>query len=81
MTTLRQDWCSFTKELNVAEMKNEDEVDARGVTRHVLCGVQGCCPTVEVNHNTGKVIIKDDFGGTVTLTKDEWCDALQKVKL
>lgn len=61
--------------------KNEDEADARNVKRVFLCGVQGCCPSVEVNHDTGKVVIKDDFGGTVTLTKEEWIDAQRKVEV
>lgn len=29
----------------------------------------GCCPTVEIEHNT--VLIKDDYGGKVTLTPEE----------
>lgn len=65
----------------MAKTKSEDEVDARGVEKFILCGVQGCCPTMEVNHDTGKVVINDDFGGTVTLTKNELRDALQKAKL
>lgn len=27
-----------------------------------------CCPTIEFNKDTNSVIIKDDFGGKVTLT-------------
>lgn len=33
-----------------------------------LCQM-GCCPTVEVVNNN--VVIKDDFGGTVSLTKEQ----------
>ena len=31
---------------------------------------RGCCPTVEFD--TDSVIIKDDFGGKVTLTTDQF---------
>lgn len=48
------------------------------VTRTKLCGVQGCCPTVEVYSN--KVVIIDDDGGKVTLTKEQ-CKDLVKVDL
>ena len=41
-----------------------------------LCGVQGCCPTVEISEN--EVVIKDDFGGKVTLTKAQWDELLAK---
>ena len=64
----------------MAETKSEDAVGVRGVIKYTLCGVQGCCPTVEVNHDAGKIVIKDDLGGTVTLTKDEWRDAQQQVR-
>lgn len=38
-----------------------------------LCGVQGCCPTVDfTNHD--KVIIADDFGGRVQLTREQWTE-------
>lgn len=43
-----------------------------------LCGVQGCCPTVEVS---GNVVITDDFGGRATLTKAQWKEAVKKVIL
>lgn len=41
-----------------------------------LCGTQGCCPTVEISDN---VVIADDFGGKVTLTKAQWKEAVNKV--
>lgn len=41
-----------------------------------LCAVNGCCPTVTVNPNM--VVIEDDFGGKVQLTKDQWNDLKQK---
>lgn len=51
------------------------------VTRIQLCGVQGCCPTVEIHHDADKVVIVDDGGGKVTLTKEQWREALTKAKV
>lgn len=51
------------------------------VTRIQLCGVQGCCPTVEIHHSSDKVIITDDDGGKVTLTKEQWREAFAKVNV
>ncbi len=51
------------------------------VTRVQLCGVQGCCPTVEIYHDSDTIIITDDNGGKITLTKKQWREALTKVKL
>lgn len=51
------------------------------VTRIHLCGVQGCCPTVEIHHGSDKVVIVDDDGGKVTLTKEQWREALVKVNV
>lgn len=51
------------------------------VTRIQLCGVQGCCPTVEIHHGSDKVVIADDDGGKVTLTKEQWREALAKVNV
>lgn len=51
------------------------------ITRIQLCGVQGCCPTVEIHHDFDKVVIIDDDGGKVTLTKEQWRDALTKAKV
>ena len=36
-----------------------------------LCGVQGCCPTVDFT-NPEKVVLADDFGGKVQLTREQW---------
>jgi len=58
--------------------KNNAEVN---VTRIKLCGVQGCCPIVEIHHGSDKVVIIDDGGGKVTLTKEQWREALAKVKV
>lgn len=44
----------------------------------ILCGVQGCCPTVEFKER--EVIIKDDFGGRVKLNKDQWNDLVKRFK-
>jgi len=51
------------------------------VIRIQLCGVQGCCPTVEIHHGSDKVVITDDDGGKVTLTKEQWQEALVKVNV
>lgn len=36
-----------------------------------LCGVQGCCPTVDFT-NPQEVVFRDDHGGVVRLTSEEW---------
>lgn len=41
----------------------------RGVV--TLCGSQGCCPTVDFTDKR-KVLLKDDHGGQVRLTRKEW---------
>lgn len=38
-----------------------------------LCGVQGCCPTVDFT-DPQKVVLKDDFDGQIQLTQDQWQD-------
>lgn len=43
-----------------------------------LCGVQGCCPTVELG--TDEIVLRDDFGGTVRLTKPQWTDLVIRVQ-
>ncbi len=37
-----------------------------------LCGVQGCCPTVEISKDD--VVIRDDDGGQVKLTKAQFAE-------
>lgn len=59
-----------------------DILDSKpNVKRIQLCGVQGCCPTVEIHRGSDKVIITDDDGGKVTLTKEQWREALAKVNV
>lgn len=43
-----------------------------------MCGVQGCCPTVE--RDADKVIFRDDFGGKVVLTIEQWDDLVSRIK-
>jgi hypothetical protein len=38
-----------------------------------LCGVQGCCPTIDFT-DSENVVLKDDFGGTVKLTREQWAE-------
>ena len=38
-----------------------------------LCGVQGCCPTIDFT-DPEKIVMRDDFGGKVQLTHDQWQD-------
>ncbi|MFZ3073912.1 MAG: hypothetical protein WA093_02150 [Minisyncoccales bacterium] len=42
-----------------------------------LCGVNGCCPTIDFA-NPLKVTLRDDFGGMVRLTRDQWQDLKAK---
>ncbi len=60
---------SLKKEGN---MKNIPEV---GTVK--LCGVQGCCPTIDFT-DPQKIVLKDDFGGQVQLTQDQWVDLKAK---
>lgn len=46
-----------------------------------LCGVRGCCPQVAVYREEDKVVLTDDYGGQVTLTKAQWRDALIRAKI
>ena len=42
-----------------------------------LCGTQGCCPTVDFS-DPSKVVLKDDLGGHVELTRKQWQDLKTK---
>lgn len=60
-------------------MKKQDNQANRTQIR--LCGTSGCCPTVEINHGENKIVITDDNGGKVTLTKEQWREALARAKV
>jgi hypothetical protein len=64
----------------MAEMpdSNKSQLNARYIQ---LCGVQGCCPVVAIHDDLDQIIITDDFGGKVTLTKEQWREALIKVQV
>jgi len=55
-----------------------EEMNRRPLQVVTLCGVQGCCPTLEVQEDGG-VIIRDDFGGNVRLNHQEWNDLKEKI--
>jgi len=59
------------------EKINDSDIN---VTSIKLCGVQGCCPTIDIYHSLDKITIIDDKGGNVTLTKAQWLEAVIKVK-
>ena len=52
-------------------MTTQQHTFEKGVVQ--LCGVLGCCPTVDFTDPT-KIILKDDFGGQVQLTREQWVD-------
>lgn len=39
-------------------------MDSKTLT--ILCGTQGCCPTIEVTDDVA--LVKDDFGDTVKMS-------------
>ena len=49
----------------------QDLVNNKGkkFKQFTLCGVNGCCPTLEINGSD--FILKDDFGGKITLNKKQ----------
>jgi len=57
-----------------------NDTDTR-ITCIQLCGVQGCCPTVEIHYGSNKIVITDDDGGKVTLTKEQWREAFANVNV
>ncbi|MEK7568651.1 MAG: hypothetical protein AAB497_00885 [Patescibacteria group bacterium] len=54
------------KSKNTRVSKNE-----RGDKVITLCGVSNCCPTVTIDRG-GNHVIKDDFGGSVVLSKEQF---------
>lgn len=52
--------------------------EGTGVKRVVLCGVQGCCPTVEFTSEG--VVITDDGGGSVSLLREQWRELVELIK-
>lgn len=40
------------------------------------CGVQGCCPTVELIDD--QVMLKDDFGNVAKMNKAQWMSLAQQ---
>lgn len=42
-----------------------------------LCGVFGCCPTVDFT-DPKVVVLKDDFNGKVQFTPEQWQDLKNK---
>lgn len=57
------------------------EEEATGAETGVLtlCGVQGCCPTVDFT-NPEEIVLRDDHGGMVRLTQAEWGELKQFVR-
>lgn len=43
-----------------------------------LCGKARCCPVLTIDDN--EIIIEDDFGGSVVMTKEEF-EELKEVEL
>ncbi len=41
-----------------------------------LCATQGCCPTVDFT-NPDEIVLRDDHGGKVKLTRAEWAELKQ----
>lgn len=58
----------------------DNERKTSDVTTFTVCGVQGCCPTVEVHNITGEITIRDDSGGSVRLNKEQLFEAAKKVE-
>lgn len=54
---------------------SDGESPEKGVV--VLCGERGCCPEVDFTF-FGKVILRDDLGGRVKLTLEQWEDLKER---
>ncbi len=46
--------------------------------KFILCGGGGCCPTVEFKEK--EILIKDDYGNCVRLSKKQWNDLTKITK-
>lgn len=57
----------------------EDEATEAKTGVLTLCGVQGCCPTVDFT-NPNEIVMRDDHGGMVRLTQAEWGELKQFVR-
>jgi hypothetical protein len=53
-----------TKNVQVSQNNQGEKV-------FTLCGTNNCCPTVTVDKE-GNHVLKDDFGGTVKLSKEQF---------
>jgi hypothetical protein len=51
------------------------------ITSFTLCRACQNCPVIEIHHDCNQVIITDDYGGKVTLTTEEWKQAVADVRL
>ncbi|KAB2643990.1 MAG: hypothetical protein DVB29_03975 [Verrucomicrobia bacterium] len=52
----------------------------QNITRFTLCRACANCPVIEIHHESNQVVITDDFGGKVTLTTEEWKQAVADVQ-
>lgn len=50
---------------------SDGESPEKGIV--ALCGDRGCCPEIDFTF-PGKVILRDDRGGRVKLTMEQWED-------
>lgn len=53
----------------------KDTEEEEGIV--TLCAIRGCCPTIDFT-NPNIVIIRDDLGGLVKLTRVEWAELKTK---
>jgi hypothetical protein len=49
-----------------------------GVTKVTLCATPISCPTVEISAT--RIDVRDDFGGHVQLTREEWAILVSKIQ-
>jgi hypothetical protein len=60
-------------------MQNQSKVVPE-IGKVTLCGVQGCCPTIDFS-DPNFVVITDDYGGTVKMKREHWTDLKAKFPL